>query len=275
MAKPCIFCEREGKLSKEHLWPNWLGKMYVRAGDEKYSFGSKTYLDKELQRDGVHEKPGHLFSLKNRVVCQECNNGWMSEVEEEVKPIILKLIGGKKLKVSDLELKALSFWLAMKVVTAEFAEKKESLEVTPQRERKAMMEHKKMPSYFNIFIGVHSTGHNSSWLRHSWTSAYSKDGPTPPLEGRRRNAQAISFMIGPVFFYVLNVRLLGFLPEKYFKFGKLKKIFPSKTHFVRWPQKALSRTETNIIAFMAQDFTESEIVKHIREMPDGENQQKA
>lgn len=267
MGKPCIFCESQDKLSKEHLWPNWLGKLYIKDGDEKHTFGSKSYLDKELKRDGVYERPGHLFSLKNRVVCESCNNGWMSEVEEETKPILLKLIGGKKQKITDAELKTLSFWVAMKVVTAEFAEKKESLEVTPLRERKAMMESRKLPSYFNIFIGVHSTDHNASWLRHSWTSSFSKEGPTPPLEGRQRNAQAISFMIGPVFFYVLNVRLLGFIPEKYFKFGNLKKIFPSKVHFIRWPQKRISRTETNIIAFMAQDLTESETVKHMPEMP--------
>lgn len=81
MARACIFCGKEGNLSKEHLWPDWLSKMYIRAGDEKHTFGSETYLNKEMVHDGVYERPGHLFSLKNRVVCQSCNNGWMSEVE--------------------------------------------------------------------------------------------------------------------------------------------------------------------------------------------------
>jgi len=267
MARACIFCEKEGDLSKEHLWPNWLSKMYLRKGDEKHTFGSRTYLNKEIVRDGVYERPGHLFSLKNRVVCQTCNNGWMSKVENDTKPIILRMINGEKHKITNAELNLFSFWIAMKVVTAEFAEKKEALDVTPLTERQEMMNDRKMPSFFNLFIGVHSTGHNSAWNRHSWTMSYSSKGPTPPLEGRQRNAQSIALMLGPIFIYVLNVRLLGFMPEKHFQFGKMKMIYPSNRHFLRWPQKPLKRVETNVIAFMSQDLTESEDVKFIPEVP--------
>lgn len=61
MAKKCIFCGKEGNLSKEHLWPDWLGKMYVRKGDEKHTFGAQTFMNKSMTRDGVYERPGHLF----------------------------------------------------------------------------------------------------------------------------------------------------------------------------------------------------------------------
>ena len=267
MARACIFCEKEGNLSKEHLWPSWLSKMYVRKGDEKHTFGSQSYMNKTIVNDGVYERPGHLFSLKNRVVCCSCNNGWMSEVEEETKAILLKMLNGQKFKISNEELRIFSFWVAMKIVTAEFAEKKESLNVTPLNERRLMMEERKIPSFFNIFLGVHSTGHNSAWLRHSSTMSFSPSGPTPPLEGRQRNAQSISFMIGPIFIYVLNVRLLGFVPEQHFKFGKIKRIWPSKMNFLKWPQKPLKKIETNVLAYMIQDLTESENTIHIPKMP--------
>lgn len=261
MARVCIFCRKEGSLSKEHLWPDWLSKMYLRKGDEKHTFGSQTYLNKKIVRDGVYERPGHLFSLKNRVVCQACNNGWMSEVENDTKPIILRMINGEKHKITNPELDLLSFWIAMKMVTAEFAEKKEALDVTPLTERQAMMNDRKIPSFFNLFIGVHSTGHNSAWYRYSWTIAFSPKGPVPPLEGRKRNAQSIVFILGPIFIYGLHVRLFGFVPEKYFQFGKMKKIYPSNSHFLRWPQKPLKRVDTNAVTFMCQNLTESENVK--------------
>lgn len=268
MSRACVFCGRQGDLSKEHLWPDWLGKMYIRKGDEKHTFGSRTYLDRSLERDGVYERPGHLFTLKNRVVCRECNNGWMSEVENETKPILLKMIGGKKCKITEGEIKKISFWIALKIVTAEFAEKKERLDVTPYGERRAMMEERKIPSYFNIFVATHSTGHNSAWLRHSWTLAFSRNGPTPPLEDRQRNSQAISFIVGPIFFYVLHVRVLGFLPENHFNFGPMKKLWPSKMSFVRWPPKRpLRKIESDVIAFMAQDFTESDRVRFVPDIP--------
>jgi hypothetical protein len=224
-------------------------------------------MNKTLVRDGVYERPGHLFSLKIRTVCCACNNGWMSKIENEVKPIILKMVNGESFKVKSEELHKLSFWVAMKVVVAEFAERNEPLHVTPEEERRAMMNDRKIPSYFNIYIGAHSINHNSAWLRHSWTMAFSKKGPTPPLEGRNRNAQSIAFVIGPIFFYVLNVRLLGFDPYGYFNFGKLKRIWPSKMQFLRWPQNKLEKVETDVIAFMSQDLSESAQVKHVPEMP--------
>ena len=90
MARKCIFCGTEGNLSKEHLWPDWLSKLYLRKDSESHTFGSKSYLNKKEVRDGTYSRPGHLFSLKNRVVCVTCNNGWMSRVEEETKPILLE-----------------------------------------------------------------------------------------------------------------------------------------------------------------------------------------
>lgn len=191
----------------------------------------------------------------------------MSQIESETKPIFLKMLHGQKCKLSKDELHLLCFWVVLKVVVAEFAEKNESLNVTPYRERRSMMKEKKIPPYFNIFLGLHSTGHVSAWLRHSWTMAFSPKGPTPALENRQRNAQSISFMIGPVFIYVLHVRLLGFLPEAHFKFGKMRKIWPSKMSFIRWPQKPLKRVETDVIAFMTQDLSESDEVKHVPDMP--------
>lgn len=249
------------------MWPDWLSKMYLRRGDEKHTFGSKTFLNKELIRDGTHQRPGHLFSLKNRLVCEKCNNGWMSQIENEVKPIIVRMISGGKHKLLRDELDVLSFWVALKIVTSEFVDKSESLEVTPWQERRKMMETREIPKYFSIFAGVHSTGHNSAWFRHSWTMAYSPNGPSPPLEGRQRNAQSIAFILGPVFFYVLDVRLDGFVAREHFDFGRLSNIYPSRRHFLRWPQKPLPRNETDRIAFMTQDYTESENVTFIPEIP--------
>lgn len=261
-----ILWERRG-LSKEHLWPDWLSKMYVRSGNEKHTFGSRTHMNKEMTHDGVYERPGLLYSLKIRVVCQSCNNGWMSQVENETKPILLRMINGESHKIKDGELATLSFWVVMKVITAEFSEKSSKLHVTPVNERRAMMEERKIPNFFNIFLGVHSTGHNSAWHRHSWTMSLSPKGPTPPLERRERNAQSIAFILGPIFIYILNVRLQGFNPEQHFKFGKMIKIHPSKRHFLRWPQKPLKKIETDVIAFMSQDLTESHGVKFIPEIP--------
>lgn len=265
MARKCIFYGKEGDLSKEHLWPDWIGKVFPKHKRQKHSRGAQTFINKKVLRDDVNERSGAVITLKNRVVCQDCNNGWMSVVESETKSILLKMINGPKCKLSQAELEKLSFWITLKIVTAEHADKKEKLLVTPFEERHAMMVERKIPPHFNIYVGGHSTGQNSAWLRHSWTMAFSPEGPIPALAGRERNSQAISFIIGPIFIYVLQARLLGFVPEQHFKFGKLKRIWPSKMHFLKWPQKRLKRIETDIIAYMALDLIENS--KHIHELP--------
>lgn len=241
--------------------------MFLKSGNEKHTFGSKSFSNKKLTRDTTYERPGHLFTLKNRVVCESCNNGWMSEVEDLAKPILLKLISGTSCELSKNETSSISFWIAMKLVTAEFAEKAENLEVTPFSERKAMMEKRQIPNYFNIFIGSHSTGHNSAWLRSSWTMALSPLGPDPKLEGRERNSQSVSFIIGPIFIFVINIRLNSFDINANFNFGKLKKIHPSNRDFLKWPQKPLRKIQTDKIAFMCQDFIENPQVKYIKDLP--------
>lgn len=73
----CAFCPNEAiTLTREHLWSAWIGdlvkskaynfRLYTEAGTVK------TWKQKQLDQSA-------------RVVCGDCNNGWMSELEAEVK----------------------------------------------------------------------------------------------------------------------------------------------------------------------------------------------
>ncbi|OFY09302.1 MAG: hypothetical protein A2X05_12710 [Bacteroidetes bacterium GWE2_41_25] len=82
----CIFCQKQKEKSKEHIWPRWLQTL---IGGTEQSF-----------YQGVHLSP--IFPISTRIhsgeslvyghVCNECNNGWMSKLEAECKPLIIKLI---------------------------------------------------------------------------------------------------------------------------------------------------------------------------------------
>ena len=78
----CIFCPGT-HMSKEHFWSTWsnpmLPKFKVNAYVEEHlSHTRKTVL---VKRE-IRTRPGSASSKKLRVVCEDCNNGWMNQVED-------------------------------------------------------------------------------------------------------------------------------------------------------------------------------------------------
>jgi len=106
----CIFCGTTGKMTKEHIFPKWLQlHLGVKKDPLEISFYS--------------EKPETVRTLTynthvNRNVCAECNNGWMSRLETEAKPILLSLIDNNiSHKFSDEQVHTLGLWIFKTVLT--------------------------------------------------------------------------------------------------------------------------------------------------------------
>lgn len=97
--RKCIFCQNQAS-TKEDAWPLW----FMR------SLPSKGYIDAE--RGGI-SLGAWLFNepnLKIRCVCKTCNNGWMSRLENRVKPIVLGLIENSLKLISSDDQFVLSLW---------------------------------------------------------------------------------------------------------------------------------------------------------------------
>lgn len=76
----CIFCQ-ENASTKEDVWPQWLTKRFPLYNTSRM----------EAERGGRNLGNWPIKTLKLlpvRCVCAECNNGWMSRLENEVKPVI-------------------------------------------------------------------------------------------------------------------------------------------------------------------------------------------
>ncbi|MDB5181168.1 MAG: hypothetical protein JWO54_931 [Candidatus Saccharibacteria bacterium] len=83
MSRVCIFCHREGQpLTREHVYPDWLSKLF----DPKI-LGTNVVSGANVNR--VWQ--GAVFQQKVKLVCAECNNGWMSDIEGSVKDLLTSL----------------------------------------------------------------------------------------------------------------------------------------------------------------------------------------
>jgi len=84
--KKCIFCKNIRKLSKEHIIPRWLL--------EELGLLEKDVVMEHSSFFGISlSRRTHSFkSFTNAMICEKCNNGWMSKLEASVKGLIIKLM---------------------------------------------------------------------------------------------------------------------------------------------------------------------------------------
>ncbi len=81
----CAFCLRTATLTGEHLWSEWMGDLLPQ---ERYIFAKQFAGDPVVKIWESKE-----MNAKAKVVCENCNNGWMSDLENEhAKPAMRDLI---------------------------------------------------------------------------------------------------------------------------------------------------------------------------------------
>jgi hypothetical protein len=235
-------------------------------GDGENISEVNTFRWKEQIGSKKQTRQGHLTTKKLRVVCQICNNSWMSELEGEVKPILIKVLGRETIELYAKEQEILARWIAMKAIIGEHSEKE--THITPSEDRRLLRLEKRIPEYFAIYIGVHNTNSDSAWLRISQTIALSPEGPSPPLGRLKRNMQSIAFICGSLFVFVFAVREDSIEPTKFLQLKKLIRIFPNQSEVVKWPPTdTLNRIDMGRIAWALDEMKKLNNVKYAGDLP--------
>jgi hypothetical protein len=110
MAKRCLFCPRTVD-SAEHVWSDWILEdlkpvqpIHIRIG--------KT-ISKWVDNPEVR--------VKN--VCQKCNNGWMSDIENENKPHMLAMMNDEPTVLAPKQQKLLTRWAILKAIVIDGSSK--------------------------------------------------------------------------------------------------------------------------------------------------------
>ena len=86
MPRKCAFCPTAASLSGEHLWSAWMGDLFP---------GDKRFTNKNETGKIVSDWHSSELNWKAKVVCRECNNTWMSAIENDhAKPAMSDLIRG-------------------------------------------------------------------------------------------------------------------------------------------------------------------------------------
>jgi hypothetical protein len=102
--KSCAFCGRtDQKITKEHVWPEWTVDCLI-------SKDITVHLDR---KGNPHRqwKPKDSIGITVNEVCRLCNNGWMRDLEETVRPFLCPMISStSEIVITTDQLASLSMW---------------------------------------------------------------------------------------------------------------------------------------------------------------------
>ncbi|HBX7975039.1 TPA: hypothetical protein MIG94_11680 [Klebsiella pneumoniae] len=114
--KSCVFCGKNSnqvKITKEHVLPRWMKRELSHA--KSYHYSSDYIGHVPVTRD---VKGQTSFDMTVSRVCQQCNNGWMSQkLEAPLKNTLLKMILGEVIKLDEERLNLLCLWSFKTAIT--------------------------------------------------------------------------------------------------------------------------------------------------------------
>ena len=119
----CIYCQKRSRFSDEHVFPRWLRSCFPRrhkktehylSRPEKLVFGEDSPIHGQ-----IYSRFGDPYTTVVRNVCADCNNGWMSTLQNQAKPLVQRLAEGQRLEIDDLQSVILARWGAMVTINLE------------------------------------------------------------------------------------------------------------------------------------------------------------
>ena len=242
--KKCIFCGKTG-LSQEHFWSDWLGKFLPTPSSNESTehLSTFTQIDKLVEPPKIKTRQGSTYTKKIRVVCVDCNNGWMSEIENATKPILEKLTVSQIHIVEPKDLKKLCKWIALKVMVAEHNQREDA--VTPFEDRNKFKNNLEIPNNFRIWIakcGVN--GWEGAYWRSSSTVSFSTE---LPQTGLARNVHFVTFGVGDLLVQTIHTSHQELnLEVNYSNSEGIYSIYPESNNSISWPPaKSLTAQEAN------------------------------
>lgn len=202
----CIFCQKR-PLTKEHLWPDWL-KSIIGKDDtthhDRHLFNADFISDNLIVIEpNLIRKNGNSLNRTLKIVCEECNNTWMSKIEDKAKTILEALILNKPIKLDRKQQKMIVQWAVLRTIISEFTDEK--TRVVTAKERKEFYQTNEVPANWYVWIGKKETEVQTQPTYHhvNIQVAYRQIDGTY-LMPNRDNTQSSYFGIGEFIIYTFS-----------------------------------------------------------------------
>ncbi|HEX4807187.1 MAG TPA: hypothetical protein VFU94_14910 [Conexibacter sp.] len=222
----CVFCGFRGKLSNEHVWPDWLAQFVI---DDARAPWVKIGRRGGVER--IWDAP--MFHHKVRRVCRPCNNGWLSDIENAVKPFLRWMILGRDCQLDSGTQATFATWCTLRAFMAQFAVGESSV---PPHHFRWIYDHREPPTSVGVWLAIYGGRRFPVFAAHN-SLTIAPDISRPDHEPTGQNAYFATFSVGRLAFqvfghYLANARLDLRRPPTHA--GFVQQIRPSAAT-VRWP----------------------------------------
>lgn len=147
----CIFCLNDRTLTFEHLFPVWLDRLLPGDRTVEIQASNEAGLSNSYKRKTLRAGA--------RVVCADCNNGWMSELESGCKDSLMKIFVADVSVLDEQDLRNIARWSIKTAIIASYAHQdisgRLSLEIS-----NAFFRNRIAPPHSAVYFG----SYRGSWL---------------------------------------------------------------------------------------------------------------
>jgi hypothetical protein len=186
MTRQCIFCTNIAN-SKEHLFPDWI--LQTLRYDSPMVRRTSDSVSRVFRGDVVV-----------KCVCKHCNEGWMSNLENEVKPFVSPLLHGISFAITKEQQRVMSVWL-VKIAMVLEATNRVDAGLYTQDERALLKSSSVIPERSLIWIGRFSGSNLLADGVHIWLTIGAKlraaHGCATTIIVGHLAAQVLTVHVGP------------------------------------------------------------------------------
>jgi hypothetical protein len=142
------------KISNEHVIPQWIDQVLTSS-----MLGPDMSFERTIVRAGVARQTNtwsveRVAVIERRLVCKECNSGWMGELEGKAKALLKPMILGCGATLSADQQLTIATWAAMKTMVHEFVWGAKQPPISPQTDRNIVMRERRPPANMQIRLAA-------------------------------------------------------------------------------------------------------------------------
>lgn len=223
----CIFCGSRKNITREHVVPNWLRKVVPRLRETHVHSGLRTTSQGRtlFVQPLWTVKDGNLGNKKLFMVCADCNGGWMRNLQDELKPILIPLIEGEWQDLNAESAGRISAWMAM-TATVIALSIRDTLGVT-RAERKFIYENHHAPDNWSIWIGRGSGFDDICYSNRVGFVAEVSEGQIESFElgTNEANTNVTTIALGKLILHSASVPILDISPNPT-QYGEMLGVVP-------------------------------------------------
>jgi hypothetical protein len=212
----------------------------------------------EISAWNQKDRQGHARTRRSKILCRDCNEVWMSLIQDSAKPLITAMMAGHDIILTEADRKKIAIWASMTTMTSEFTHPPTM--AVPRHQRERFRLEKEPPQAWYIWAGRYRGSEWETRFRHhagkSRPLPLPKPLPPPTVKGNEINdTHSTAFVVGKMLLFVLGSTVLDFMnrPEEFQKAFQndcgVASIWPHGSKSIRWLDlPLLGDADVNIIA---------------------------